>query len=240
MANDVEKILAEIRERVLAEQTASSSANGGGNLPSNGEPSTPIQNSENLRLINSHLTTTARAWDRLPPVISNRSGAIAQIELWLKRHLKRATRWYAWEQVNFNAAVHHALSDMVQALLNHEQALANQQQAITRQQQELKNLAEQSELLLRELQQSRAEFQARVAEQRSELSQVLQKLDQTTGEISTLRELNDQLRDEQRVSFKQISLEATEAAVLDDRARRKSQALLENLQARLEKLERQS
>ena len=67
---------------------------------------------ENLSLIESYLTTTARAWDRLPPLVSNRSGLIARVELWLKRQLKRATHWYTWEQVNFNAAVHHALRDL--------------------------------------------------------------------------------------------------------------------------------
>ena len=42
---------------------------------------------DNLALINSYLTTTGRAWDRLPPLVSNRSGLSARIELWLKRNL---------------------------------------------------------------------------------------------------------------------------------------------------------
>ena len=41
----------------------------------------PIDNSltaEKLALINSHLVTLSRAWDRLPPLVSNRSGLAAQ------------------------------------------------------------------------------------------------------------------------------------------------------------------
>ena len=45
-----------------------------------------------------------------------------------------------------------------------------------------------------------------------------------------MRERIGLLQEEQRVCFKQLSLEASEAAVLEDRARRKTDALLEELQ----------
>jgi len=70
------------------------------------------------------LTTTARAWDRLPPVFSNRSGTAARIEVWLKARLKIFSRWFTWEQVNFNAAVHHALLEALQALNEQDAAIA--------------------------------------------------------------------------------------------------------------------
>src|SRR5712691_7752419 len=127
---EVESILREIRERVRSQQcagqdvAASAAARNAIGNAGNGASDAGVSRSgdsestphENLALINSYLTTTARAWDRLPPVVSNRSGVAARLELWLKRHLKRATRWYAWEQINFNAAVHHALSDLLAAL----------------------------------------------------------------------------------------------------------------------------
>src|SRR6185312_13000255 len=130
---EVESILREIRERVLSEQRTGKSSgatrsamtdagNGAGDseaLQHHNETLT----AENLSLIESYLTTTARAWDRLPPLVSNRSGFIARVELWLKRQLKRATHWFTWEQVNFNASVHHALRDLRTVLSAHEQEL---------------------------------------------------------------------------------------------------------------------
>ena len=55
------------------------------------------------------LSVTARAWGRLPRVVSDRRGAAARLELWIKRQLRRATNWFTWEQINFNAAVNDAL-----------------------------------------------------------------------------------------------------------------------------------
>src|SRR3979411_3337105 len=105
---EVEIILREIRERVLSARgsgpevtgTARRSAmttagNGAANSAVGEMPNRATFGGENLALINSSLPTTARAWDRLPPLVSNRSGLAARLELWLKRHLKRATRWYA-------------------------------------------------------------------------------------------------------------------------------------------------
>src|SRR6185503_12796690 len=127
---EVENILREIRERVYAEQEALAparlnGANGSDSSSENGQ----MESGEVARL-ESYLTTTARAWDRLPPLVSNRSGTTARLELWFKRHLKRATRWYAWEQVNFNAAVHHALRDMVDLFSAYEKKLADQRQQL--------------------------------------------------------------------------------------------------------------
>ena len=208
MDNEVEKILADIRERVLAEERkapAATPASVAPDLPRNGEQTANADTSESLRLLNSHLTTTARAWDRLPPVISQRSGALARLELWVKGHLKRATRWYAWEQINFNAAVHHALRDAVQVLSHHERSLT-------------------------ELARQRAELET----QRQALLELSKLLTQTSD---TVRDVTAQLRDEQLVCFKQLSLEATEAAVMDDRTRRKCEAELEELRQRIAKLE---
>ncbi len=66
--------------------------------------------------LESHLAVTKRTWNRLPPLVSNRHGWKAQVELWFKRQLKRATWWYVWEQVNFNAATNDALRTLMSAL----------------------------------------------------------------------------------------------------------------------------
>jgi hypothetical protein len=208
---EVENILREIRERVYAEQQASTAtrltdSNGGGSSRENGE-----LESGDLARLESYLTTTARAWDRLPPVLSNRSGTTARIELWLKRHFKRATRWYAWEQVNFNAAVHHALGDIVQLLSANQKTIENLR----------KQLRAESESL-------RLERTRLIAEQRLAIDTQRAEVD---GRLA-------RLQDEQRVSYKQLALETSEAAVLEDRARRKTEALLEQLQQRVEQLEK--
>src|SRR5437016_4866219 len=57
-----------------------------------------------------------RAQDRLPPVVSNRTGWLSRLEIWFKGQAGRATRWYAWEQVNFNRAVTEALKEIAGAL----------------------------------------------------------------------------------------------------------------------------
>jgi len=222
---EVETILREIRERVLSQPRAGQEVAAPVAAPSatpntgNGAAEAGVARSgdgkataqESLALISSYLTTTARAWDRLPPLVSNRSGLAARLELWLKRHLKRATRWYAWEQVNFNAAVHHALRDMLQVLSTHERELARLRAQITAE-------ARRAEI---EPYAPRAEMNARLAEL-----------------VSELRERDERLQDQQRVSFKQLSLETSEAAVLEDRARRKTDALLEEIKGRVEQLEK--
>jgi hypothetical protein len=249
---EVEIILREIRERMLSEQrpgqevtgTAVRSAitnagNGAADYAVGEMPNSATFGAENLALINSYLTTTARAWDRLPPVVSNRSGLAARLELWLKRHLKRATRWYAWEQVNFNAAVHHALRDLLAALSAYEQGLLKLRAQIDAE----------AEVRTRGLDQLQAELTAQRAEinvgldaQNARLAEVNPRLEELSARLAELagelRERDEHLRDEQRVCFKQLALELSEAAVLEDRARRKTEALLEKLQRRVEELDK--
>jgi hypothetical protein len=227
---EVESILREIRERVLAEQRTGeergairSAMTNGGNGAGDSEALNQTTNedyetrtAQNLSLIESYLTTTRRAWDRLPPLLSNRSGFVARVELWLKRQLKRATHWYTWEQVNFNAAVHHALRDLHTVLSAHEQELRKLRVQI----------AESTEL---------DQYQAtQLTELRAELAA---ERDQVAALVRELRERDERLQDEQRVCFKQLALETSEAAVLEDRARRKTAALVEELQRRVSQLE---
>ena len=130
---EVETVLREIRERVISQPLAQPTlpgpapggANGNQNSPLVATTETSAVGSGATARLNAHLTTTARAWDRLPPVFSNRSGTAARIEVWLKARLKSFSRWFTWEQINFNAAVHHALLEALQALNEQEAAIAD-------------------------------------------------------------------------------------------------------------------
>src|SRR6266567_7713477 len=129
MVNEVESILNEIRERVRTEENQREAAvavatqNGKDSNPAI-SPAAPAAATESLARLEAHLTTTSRAWDRLPPLSSNRSGVAARLELWIKARLKSLSRWFTWEQVNFNSAVHHALAETLHALAVHQQELA--------------------------------------------------------------------------------------------------------------------
>jgi hypothetical protein len=241
---EVESILREIRERVLSQQRSGpdvaaaaaarsairNAVNGGNGAEDSGIARTGDNETvaaEKLELISSYLTTTGRSWDRLPPLVSNRSGLSARLELWLKRRLRAGTRWFTWEQVNFNAAVHHALRDMLQVLSVYEQDLARLRARIDAD-------AEARQL---ELEQNRAELtqiRAELETQRLAIEGYKMRLAALTNE---LRERDERLQEEQRVCFKQLALETGEAAVLEDRARRKTEAFLEETKRRIEQLE---
>jgi hypothetical protein len=180
-----------------------------------------------LPRLESYLTTTARAWDRLPPLVSNRSGTTARIELWLKRHFKRATRWYAWEQINFNAAVHHALSDMVRLLSANQETIQHLREQLRVDSSEIKTLRIQ-------LTEQRL---ATDAENAAIIAAVETRAVEVDDRLAAIGEATTRLQEEQRVSYKQLALETSEAAVLEDRARRQTEALLEQLQRRIEELE---
>lgn len=242
MVNDVESILNEIKERVRADEESHSRANvlvSDHHAPAV-EIKTDLGGNESLARAAAHLTTTARAWDRLPPIVSNRRGAVARIELWVKAQFKSLARWFTWEQVNFNAAVHHALSESVATLTSHQHELL----ALRRELEQLHELRRSSEAKSKAINASLEKLNAAVerlsvmlsdlaAETRASHSQLANtRLPELVADIDArLAEIRSDLSEEQRVCFKQLSLEASEAAVLEDRGRRA-------LEARLEKLER--
>jgi ribosome-associated translation inhibitor RaiA len=210
MVNEVEDILHEIRERVRAEEEKRA-------LAAPAAPSTMgsfgAQNSESrsdgtrvFERVSAHLTTTARSWDKLPPLFSNRSGTAARLELWIKARFKSLTRWFTWEQVNFNSAVHHALSETLQALAAYADELKRMRAEVAK-----------------EAEDRRADFERRDQEINARLTEINARISGLAGEM----------RDEQRVCFKQLSLEAGEAAVLADRARRAVESRLEKLEKTL-------
>src|SRR5436853_1721559 len=132
MVNEVESVLNEIRERVRAgekqrEAVSALTIGNGHELDSSVSPNTIATGTESLARLEAHLTTTSRAWDRLPPVFSNRSGMAARLEFWIKARLRSLSRWFTWEQINFNSAVHHGLSDALEALRAQEEQLIKMQ-----------------------------------------------------------------------------------------------------------------
>lgn len=273
---EVEIVLREIRERVKSQPVAdpsparSTPALGNGDGKSQltlNEPSS-ARSSEALARLNAHLTTTARAWDRLPPIFSNRSGFAARLELWIKARLKSFSRWFTWEQVNFNAAVHHALGETLQTLSNQEAAIATLRTQLAETKDELaERQAEidalraqlQTETATRriELQNQQKETSALRGELRRELrgelrgeveawriraedqeTQLRAEIEARTTELANeLRERDDHLENEQRVCFKQLSLETSEATVSQDSAQRRTNTLLEELDQRVKEIE---
>jgi DNA repair exonuclease SbcCD ATPase subunit len=249
---DVEAILKEIRNRVVSEGRANDAE------PSNG--SAPQSNqTESLTRVSAHLSVTSRAWDRLPPLVSNRRGALARIELWLKRTSKPLTRWFTWEQVNFNRAVKDALSDVVEILKAQAQELAGLRAQLAHEAGERREVEKRLNAAIARLTEiatnltdttsslgskhsSLESEHSKLANQVIELAAQLRAEDQQiktqqSEEIeSRLSELAAELKDEQRVCFRQVSLEATESAVLEDRARRDLLTRLERLEASLKAL----
>jgi len=78
-----------------------------------------------LDRLRANLMIAERAQDRLPPVTSYRHGRLAKIELWIKRRLKQATRWFTWEQTNFNAATCESFNTTLTILARLEQNISD-------------------------------------------------------------------------------------------------------------------
>lgn len=282
---EVESTLREIRERVRAEVRAVVTARPAQPAPVDAVTAPARANdvdalADALARLDVNLATAERAWNRLPPLMSYREGLAARLELWVKRQIKRAAHWFTWEQVNFNAAVHHALRDTRSAVeacrqqLQSLQSAADAEAAARRQ-----SLAELEARVVSLIDERSEESRSRVSGLRSHVDVVSSRVDEVkshavesrsrvdslgshvgelesrVGEFSSLtgarldevtaetqrqasaREaLRDELRDrvghvleEQRVALRQLSLEASERAVMHDRARRDLEARLEEI-----------
>lgn len=231
---EVEEILREIRDRVLAEQEQE--AREERSLVSEGTACLGSSKkigevTSTLDHLDACLATTTRAWDKLPPVVSNRTGAIVSLELRVKSLLKRMTRWFTWEQVNFNAAVNHALRYIHSSLSQLEASSVQIDQRIDAQAAQLKTELMSLEARLSALNGAQSEFREQLAELANELHQRVLLSEQLAELAKELRERDEQLIAEQRVCFKQLALELSEVSVLQDRTRR-------NLETRLDELEK--
>lgn len=248
--HEVAEILAEIKRRVTSKEEKSASETYGIAESSARAISTPAPARTNDY---ANLTVMARAWDRLPPLVSKRTGNLARLDLWFKSKLKRASRWFTWEQVNFNAAAYQTFVEMVESLNAWEQQLVETNQQLEAQREQLKNqetalstelssfttqliqLTNQLEQIDRGHLAMFAQLNARV-EGLAQMAKELQEERQTqiAEPVSESNLQYEKLLDEQRVCFKQLSLELSESRVLQDRARRE----LEMRVARLEEEKR--
>ncbi len=245
---DVETILNQIRERVVSEEKARMSGTSISTTASSSDGSVASSNqSEALARLSDQLTVTGRAWNRLPPIFSNRRGFLGRVERWIKNACKPLTRWFTWEQVNFNRAVHDALSDVTRILMAEAQELAALRAQLTNEVRRafltLRSDLDGQAAELRAVNSNHAEYEARLKETDAALARISNMLGAFADETRTgrsqqaeeinrrLSELAAELKEEQRVCFRQLSLEASEAAILEDRGRRA-------LDARLEKLEK--
>ena len=209
----VEDLMRSIRERALegaAKQTDPS--------PSSGDSA-----AKPLSRLQTSLTITGRTHDQLPPVTTYRSGLLARVELWIKRQLKRATHWYTWEQVNFNSSVDSALNHTLAIFRTYEERLASLQNELDA------SLA------------SKANLESRLAELESRLALIESRFDGLLAEkLAEIRlehrKGNELLLNEQRVCFKQLALEISEAGVVADRAKRSIQLRLEELARRVDEM----
>lgn len=229
--HDVVEILAEIKRKVGSGQVSEASS-----VRENSAPAISRANGY------ASLTVMSRAWDRLPPVVSNRTGGVARLELWIKGKLKRATKWFTWEQVNFNSAAYQTLVEVVETLNAWEQQLSDTRRHLDAQREDLKTqqsaLTSLATRLMGELDQIDRRHQAMIAQLGARvegLSQIAKDHQAETqarlGElVNEFRLRNETLLDEQRVCYKQLSLELSESRILQDRARRE-------LETRVAKLE---
>lgn len=231
--HEVAEILAEIKRRVNSQQGKSASE-----TPGIAENSARAISTPTLAVTpgDANLPVMARAWDRLPPVVSNRTGTPARVELWLKRKLKRASRWFTWEQVNFNAAAYQMFVETVQSLNACEQQLVETKQHLEAQREYLKD--QQTALSsfttqLAKLTTQLEEIDRRHSAISAQLNARVEGLSQMAKDLQgETKERDEKLLDEQRVCFRQLSLELTESRVLQDRARRELETRVAMLETR--------
>jgi hypothetical protein len=237
---EVVDILAEIRQRV-----ASAQANGPASeaRPQVSPQSAPPDSVLAKRTFAS-LSVLDRAWDRLPPLVSKRTGTSARFELWVKSKLKLALRWLTWEQINFNAATRQTFIELIEALAAYEQQMELQHNELTTMLREMTGQREEIERQQSELNTQRSLLRSHQTDlnERFEIleSTVKDFQSQTAREAQTrfddlvkeFRERDERLLDEQRVCFTQLRLELSESQVLQDRARRE-------LDVRLGKIEKE-
>lgn len=116
---EVEKVLSELRERVRVHTRLQT--------PPGGNPNSVHEldwaRDRHLESLKANLAVMERTWNQLPPLISYRRGWLSRLELWLKRLIKTATRWFTWEQVNFNSATANSLKAALAVLAMQQRTL---------------------------------------------------------------------------------------------------------------------
>lgn len=277
---EVTRILAEIRDKVRANNNA------GPNSLDTRSSQYPTQQLT-IESVETNgfagLTVLSRAWDRLPPLVTRRTGTMARLDLWLKSKLKGALRWITWEQVNFNAATHQTFIEVIDSLQQQKSYLGKLQDQMMSEfqatrdkldiyQQEHRHELETQRTEFLEAIRSRQDqverqhsaFTAQLASFNAFLSDLRARIDSVDEQSNSLKviQLNhdeqfkgieerftqlitefhqlvdearrrdeEQILNEQRVCYKQLSLQLSETQVLNDRARRELEMRIQKLEA---------
>lgn len=174
-----------------------------------------------LEKLRAAAVTARRAQDQLPPIRTYRSGFVARLELWVKLRLKRATRWFTWEQANFNAATVTSIESTERLLTSLKRELS-----------ELRSSAHGGEDSAEPARLSAA-VNARLAALESNVQALLTEVQSELAEQSRRIDL---LTEEHRVCFRQLALEISETAIVSDRAKRNLEMQITELSRRLEEM----
>jgi hypothetical protein len=237
---EVVDILTEIRERVISEERAAPNLSA---EPMSQGISTP--NTTFTKNSFASLAVLERAWNRLPPVYSYRTGTLARLELWIKEKISHMFRWFTWEQVNFNAATHQTFVQLLESLAVQEQQLAQlnllRSELVARNDETSDQLKAEIATRREQVERQQSELKVVIARQTELLTGLEAQLkigEDTQARFAELvtefRERDERLLDEQRVTFKQLSLELSESQVMQDRARRELDVRVAKLEGKEE------
>jgi hypothetical protein len=226
---EVADILQEIRNRVRAggepsESIAAPDSNGTSNEEATEPSPREVAQSQNSY---ASLSIMARAWNQLPPIVSNRSGASARLELLVKSKLKAALRWFTWEQVNFNAATHRTFLELIDSLATHEQELQRLQHQLKTEinnqlaadaQNQLVARKQQLDSQQKQIDSLRSEFRAQRAELLREIEARRAQLDHQQASLNS-----------QQVEFKELQSTLNARLTELDTQQKRINALLDEL-----------
>jgi hypothetical protein len=200
--SEVEEILREIRLRVQQEnlestQLARRAAEdqrldlGSSADIHTSDPVPPADASQ----IQSLLPTLERTRHNLPPITSYRKGLAARAELFVKRQIKRLTKWFTYDQVIFNNAVYETVLELqkVQAenAQEHARLLEHSTRLLELYDQLDRKISSHENISAAEIERSRLEIQERLT----------------------------QLADQQTVNYKNLLIQMDEASQVADRSR---------------------
>lgn len=216
--SEVEEILREIRLRVQDENLVSTqiARRAAERSPVDLAPAEPPVRVErpdapvdllDISHLQARLNTLDKTRNNLPPIVSHRSGLVARTELFVKRQIKRMTKWFTWDQLTFNTAVYETLVEQQKILLSTAHELSATAQELAATAQELAAIARE-QARLREL------FTEAVEKQRSDASAEIE--DMRTDLLQRLVRLEDQ----QSVIYKNLLLQMRETTAVADQSRR--------------------
>jgi hypothetical protein len=140
----------------------------------------------------------------------------------------------ARRQAEFNGAVVAALKDMGAAIRKTTANFSEREHYLSNFETELAQLREGQERFARESTDSAESMRQQLEQLAREQEAKIEQLVRGQGELGNeLRERIQHVLDEQRVAIRQVSLKASEDAILSDRARRATELKLEELAKRV-------